>query len=690
MLFWNICFGLSAALLVGGVLASIHMLRRPGKQQKSMSVLKGSTLLAAGIALAGLVMFFPITYGTFVHVESPLSRAFQTLLLSIHSTIRLFVVDGDFGDVLEGTLGLSYAFRIAYSVLALLLYVLAPVMTFSVALSFFASLSSFWRYRFAYHSNAYIFSEINEKSLALAQDLKRQDPKCAIVFTDVYEQNDEESHERLEQAKLLGAILFKNDVTVVNLHRHSPKTLLYFFLIGENEAENINQALILASKPTKEKGKLGGYDYRRDKKHTDEDANNDHSDRTRIYLFSTSESSEQQLSTLKPRHLRVRRINDVQSLVFRELYDHGDILFRGCVAKEENEGSLRETSVLPTVPVCNAVTGEMEDGKLISAVIVGMGLHGTEMVKGLSWFCQMPGYRLEINAYDKSRHADEHFRTHCPELMQEGTPENGVYPDKMDLNADPRKKRYNGDFTTIGEAHYSINIHNGVDVDSYDFELELNKLEHITYVLVALGDDDLNIRIAAKMRMLLRRRGMMPVIQAIVYNTQKQAILGESITNYANINYDLQLIGDLASNYSLSCILSPKLEEKALDRHLSYTRLYFGENDTEESKKKQLDEATRDFYAYDYNYRSSTASVIHRKYKILCGVSGAELHKDDRTEEQAVLIRHLEHQRWNAFVRSDGFVLPLPGLGRDKLAKTHHLLVPFHALSYEEQIKDDD
>ena len=690
MLFWNICFALSAALLLGGLFASIHMLRRPGKQQKEQSVLKGSTLLAAGIALAGLVILFPVTYGTFDHVSGLIARVLQTFLLSIHSTIRLFVVDGDFADVLSGTLALPYAFRLAYCFLALALYVLSPVMTFSVALSFFASLSSFWRYRFAYHSNAYIFSEINEKSLALAQDLKRHDPKCALVFTDVYEQNDEESHERLEQAKLLGAIMFKNDITVVNLHRHSPKTLLYFFLIGEDEAENINQALILASVPTKEKGKLGGYDYCRGKNRGDAEGTDGHSDLTRIYLFATDESSEQQLSTLKPKHLRVRRVNDVQSLVFRELYEHGDVLFRGRIAKSEDEGTLLESSSLPTVPVCNAVTGEMEDGKLISAVIVGMGLHGTEMVKGLAWFCQMPGYRLEINAYDKSNLAAERFRTRCPELMQEGEAVDGVYPDKYDLNADPRKKRYNGDFTTIGEAHYSINIHNGIDVDSSTFEQELEQLAHVTYVLIALGDDDLNIRIAAKLRMLLRRRGLTPVIQAIVYNTQKQAILGESITNYANINYDLQLIGDLASNYSVSCILSPKLEELALDRHLSYTRLYFRDTDTEEDKARQLAEATRDFYAYDYNYRSSTASVIHRKYKILCGVSGAELHKDDRTEEQAVLIRHLEHQRWNAFVRSDGFVLPLPGLGRDKLAKTHHLLVPFHALSYEEQIKDDD
>ena len=704
MLFWYICFGISATLLAAGLLTSIHILRHPDRQKKKM-LLQASTVLAVGIALAGLFIVFPITYDRFTHVESVLSRGFQTLLLSIHSTIRLFVVDGDFADILSGTLGLPHLFRVTYSILSLILFVLAPVMTFSVALSFFANMSSRWRYRFAWRRDAYIFSEINDKALALARDLKRLDPKATLVFTDVYEKNDEESHEQIEQAKLLGAILFKDDVTVVNLHRLSTKPRIYFFLIGEDEAENINQALLLASPPTKEKGKLGGYDCPRGpqkgfacgclavlrfltgkRKHTT-DIN-----ATRISLFSTNESSELQLSTLKPAYMRVRRINDVQSLVFRELYDHGDVLFRGRSLKEgeQSSGSLYDQSELPSVPVCNAVTGQMEDGKHISAVVVGMGLHGSEMVKSLCWFCQMPHYRLDIHAYDLAPDADTRFRASCPELMQEGEATDGVYPDKMDPNADPRKKPYNGDQTTVGEAHYSITIHGGIDVGSFDFEKELYKLDRVTYVLVALGNDDLNIRTATKIRMILRRRGLEPFIQVIVYDSRKQEVLGDRITNFAHVSYDLHLIGDLSSNYSVSCILSPQLEAEALERHLSYTRLYFKESDTEEDKARQIEEATRDFYAYDYNYRSSTASVIHRKYKILCGVSGADRSKNDRTPEEAAVIRHLEHQRWNAFVRSDGFVLPEVGRGRDKLAKTHHCLVPFLALPYEEQIKDDD
>lgn len=45
---------------------------------------------------------------------------------------------------------------------------------------------------------------------------------------------------------------------------------------------------------------------------------------------------------------------------------------------------------------------EASDGnKKIRAIVFGMGSHGTKMVKALTWFGQMDGYKLEINAFDR-------------------------------------------------------------------------------------------------------------------------------------------------------------------------------------------------------------------------------------------------------------------------------------------------
>ena len=73
--------------------------------------------------------------------------------------------------------------------------------------------------------------------------------------------------------------------------------------------------------------------------------------------------------------------------------------------------------------------------------------------------------------------------------------------------------------------------------------------------------------------------------------------------------------------------------------------------------------------------------------KKLCGIAGVDKEPCDRTEEELVGLRVLEHQRWNAYMRSEGFTYAPK---RNNLAKTHHCLVPFGELSLEEQKKDDD
>ena len=52
----------------------------------------------------------------------------------------------------------------------------------------------------------------------------------------------------------------------------------------------------------------------------------------------------------------------------------------------------------------------------------------------------------------------------------------------------------------------------------------------------------------------------------------------------------------------------------------------------------------------------------------------------------------LEHNRWNAYMRSEGYVYggtPEPE-GRNDLAKMHNCLVRFELLSPEDKAKDDD
>jgi hypothetical protein len=104
-------------------------------------------------------------------------------------------------------------------------------------------------------------------------------------------------------------------------------------------------------------------------------------------------------------------------------------------------------------------------------------------------------------------------------------------------------------------------------------------------------------------------------------------------------------------------------------------------------KENAIREGEESFWNNDYNYRSSIASALHFQFKKALNIPGIKKDPDKRTEDERTFCAIMEHQRWNAYVRSEGYV---KADSRDKLVKTHHLLVPFDELPYSEQRKDDD
>jgi hypothetical protein len=103
-----------------------------------------------------------------------------------------------------------------------------------------------------------------------------------------------------------------------------------------------------------------------------------------------------------------------------------------------------------------------------------------------------------------------------------------------------------------------------------------------------------------------------------------------------------------------------QLEQTALERH------------------KKWGGTEIEFYTSEYNYRSSLAWVIRKKWRDECGIA-----KQERTE--------LEHKGWNAYTRSIGYSFSgsTDKATRNDLAKLHHDLVCFDKLSDAEKHKDD-
>ena len=194
-------------------------------------------------------------------------------------------------------------------------------------------------------------------------------------------------------------------------------------------------------------------------------------------------------------------------------------------------------------------------------------------------------------------------------------------------------------------------------------------------VLVSLGSDEDNIRTAANLRMLFERNGAKPMIQTIVYSTEAKKAL-QCVTNNAGQPYALDLIGDIRSSYSEKVIIDSEVEEDAFSRHKAYA---YGDPDKE-----------ADFWRYEYCYRSSIATTVHAEARKKCGIPGAGKREKDMTEEERRIMGALEHRRWNAYMRSEGFIYSgsPERSSRNDLGKMHHNLVDYEQLSDADKNKD--
>lgn len=500
---WTICFWCSLACLVGSLVGAFIKGRQKYKNSRILTPLN---IMFGGVVISTVILFIPTYSHLFSKGDDNLFGIIETVLVSIHNMIRLFIVDGDFQFVVENMPPeIDAVLGRAYGLLFSVLFVAAPLMTFGFVLSFFKNLSALAKYMLNYRSDVFVFSGINDKSAALAQSLVSGGKKeRTVVFCSVNE-DDEDVAEYIGKTREMGAICFKKDINSINFSLHSKRADISFFMMDEDQTDNTEQTLALIS-TYKNRGN------------------------TNLYLFSDSAEAEFILMSAyaddkdEPVMMRVRRINEIRALINRDLYDHGADIFE------------------------NAAPDEVSGTKHISAVIVGLGKYGVEMTKALTWFCQMDGYSVTVNSFDVSETAASEFAALCPELV------------------DPR---INGSLSNDGESRYELTVHSGVDINSCEFAEKLAAILKPTFVFVALGDDEKNIAAAVRLRTLCERNGCHPPIKAVIYHSGKKNVL-ENIANFKNQKYNIDFIGDVESSFSEDVILNSEVERAALARHLKW------------------------------------------------------------------------------------------------------------------------
>ncbi len=584
---WVVCFILAVALLgIFAVLAVINA-RRRHRAGKGWGF---AVTLLIGVVSATFILFVPV----YMQALSD-SGVFEAVFVALHSVMRLFTIDGDFVLVSEQLLAVSDTLHTAYSALLSVLFVMVPLLSSVVALSFVKTVGVYRTLLFSYGKRWYVFSELNEKSLALAESVRSESAhnRCLLLFTDVYRKHEEESSELSMRAEALNGICMSKDILTLIPIFSGYSNRVDCFLIGENETENVNQAVQLIS-------------------------NLDRKGETGVFVFATQPEAELLVNNTFKKHAKqtvhVRMINDAKRLVYGQLDTQCYELF------------------FANAPM------EPDGNKTISAVVLGMGRHGTEMVKALSWVCQMDGYNLRINAFDRHPLAASRFASQCPELM---------HPSATDK----------------GEKLLDITIHSGVDITSYDFDKAIQSLPSVTYVLVALGNDSLDVTTAIKLRTLCEGKGWTPRIQAVVYNSDKADSV-HGITNHREQPYNIECIGSLREIYSSKLVVGTDSEQAAYSLHRRW-----GDGPS---------------WSDEYNYRASLSMTIHKKLRIQCGIPGADQPAIERTVQEQDHLNRLEHRRWMVYMRTEGYRYAPK---RNDLARQHPCLVPYDDLSEMEKCR---
>ena len=500
-------------------------------------------LLFIGTFISGMIIFCAVNSHSFDYMQSA-EKWTNTFLASLRQAMGMFTIEGNYLDVADmlsegGALFyLDGGLKNAYVTFTVILYAVSPVLTFGFILSFIKNAAAYIRYAASFYKEAHIFSELNEKSLALARSILEGDKdsiisKDLIVFTDVSKQDGDGSSELIEEAKKMGAVLFTKDLASLKFKSRLSGRRINFYLISENESEKTAHIEHI----------IESYNY----------------DKTKLFVFSDSTETTLFLGTYAKRggdgenlKIEVVRINDIRSLIYHKLNDTGIRLFENARAAKDGK-------------------------RKISAVIFGLGKYGSEMLRALLWYCQLPGYTVHIKAYDERENAKETFLASCPEITLD--------------------KEFTSDFG----AKYKIEV-DTFKAESCDFT---EAVSDATYCFICLGNDDRNLSVATRVRCAIEKQNPTHTtdVETVIYDSNiKERISYEYGSEEPSRDdmryYKIHIIGDINSFYSEDTVINSSLIKDGFAVHSKW-----------ESSTGIL--SRNRFFMNDYNFFSSLASALH-------------------------------------------------------------------------------
>lgn len=630
---------------------------------------------------------------------------------SLHWALRVFVLDIEFQNIVTALAKEAPAVQDAYQKMGMVLCVLAPVLLFGNLLMLFRDIWSEIHFGLITFRPVYVFSDLNARSIALAEDIFRNPPKTrfpklrrwvfppAIVFTEVYAQNQEQDQELLARARAVHAVCLKKDVAQLDFSDKWSRVEI--FLIGQKEEENMSQAMTIMETLKQQNKK-----------------------KVQLYVFSRKESDgcildsleygalEKSLRARKSRQLRLE--NRGAENLSEEQRQQLELKDRYHFTLHDGKSfSLRRVDAVQhliwtTVPEMKLLSKAKKNGGELSVLILGFGSYGQEFFKMLTWYCQFEGIRLKLTVVDQQKEPGLRavIDRQCPELLSYN---------RMPIN---------------GEAKYDIELLSGVDMRDGTFARMISgtdwlatRLQKTDLAFVGMGDDDLNVETALYLRTLTDRvKGFSttnktpadqePVqIYAVVFDEVKSRLLRAEKTthnteeetafflkNHKEELLHIRFIGGLKEQFCYDRINWQKLEEGAYYHHRSWEEIMdriHRESGVQTTKALQSPQKIRQteqeeklrYHKYEYYRNSSIAKQLYYagvREELPQLVTCLESGRQTCTCANCVRRKKSEHMRWNAYMRICGWSY---GKRNDR-AKLHKDLVGWDLLSPEDRLKD--
>lgn len=621
-----------------------------------------------------------ITFGVllsvfFMVLPTEWSKSDKALISPIYNLISAllysFKVLGGRQDISQlDTIGFTGIVRYIYILINYAAFIATPILGSSLVLSFVGDSIAKIKYILSLSKKIYVFSELNENSYLIAKGLRENNKKAKLVFCSTKEVD----RALVEEARKLHAIDLYKKCEDIRIKRNAEK--YDFYLVFENEDKNTELARKLVEKHAEIKDKY-----------------------ISIIAFAKSgpetELLENIVQKLMPKPEKKPEEKE-ETEVKNNPVENENPEKNNNNRKADNKKSdwkmpnINITFINKTELFCNNIVYEnplydmADEDQNISVMIIGCGETGMCMLKTVLWSGQIYGHKLKVRVYDKDKEkCRTAFEKSCPELnIAHGY-------DVEFIKADVLSKEFEAEITKNGQA----------------------KSATVAYIFT--GDDEFNINAAVSLHGIFRKnRGFGKTAPIFTWMNGS-----EKFSNFSNKESDylttrnIILTGNIENVFSDKMIFQTKLERMALATHFCYNGVLGKDKNSTDYKK-----ACVEFINKDYNRRSSMAAAIHFNTKLYIfdlwmkehvkSYCSADLKKhfeeqmeNAKTGEATEIARILaqnEHDRWNTFMRSEGYCTanieamkifaPKTKKDRDDFSKLHACITDWDSLDEVERV----